>query len=72
MRYLANSVLIQAFAGSEKWSREAVAISAGHRNLRHAGVNQYGTYVISAPGHGALDGTGAQSYTEGVNTWVGI
>ncbi|HEY7167139.1 MAG TPA: hydantoinase B/oxoprolinase family protein [Candidatus Binatia bacterium] len=71
VRYLANSVLMQALAGSEKWNREVVAISAGHRNLRHAGVNQYGKYVVSALGHGALDGTGARSYADGVNSWGG-
>jgi len=63
--------LMQALANSEKWNREVVAISAGHRNLRHAGVNQYGKYAVSALGHGALDGTGARSYADGVNSWGG-
>src|SRR5262252_452206 len=71
VRYLANAVLMQALAASEKWSKEVVAISAGHRNLRHAGVNQHGKYVVSALGHGALDGTGARSYADGVNSWGG-
>jgi N-methylhydantoinase B/oxoprolinase/acetone carboxylase alpha subunit len=66
VRYLANAVLMQALAASEKWNKEVVAISAGHRNLRHAGVNQYGKYVVSALGHSALDGTGARSYADGV------
>jgi N-methylhydantoinase B len=48
-----------------------MAISAGHRNLRHAGVNQYGRYAVSALGHGALDGTGARSHQDGVNSWGG-
>jgi N-methylhydantoinase B len=71
VRYLANAVLMQALANSEKWRKEVIAISAGHRNLRHAGVNQYGRYVVSALGHGALDGTGARSYQDGVNSWGG-
>ena len=71
VRYLANAVLMQALAASEKWKKEVVAISAGHRNVRHAGVNQYGKYVVSALGHGALDGTGARSYADGVNSWGG-
>jgi N-methylhydantoinase B len=71
VRYLANAVLMQALANSDKWSKEVVAISAGHRNLRHAGVNQYGKYAVSALGHGALDGTGARSYADGVNSWGG-
>jgi N-methylhydantoinase B len=71
VRYLANAVLMQALARSEKWNKEVVAISAGHRNLRHAGVNQYGKYAVSALGHGALDGTDARSYADGVNSWGG-
>ncbi|HUK42529.1 MAG TPA: hydantoinase B/oxoprolinase family protein, partial [Candidatus Acidoferrales bacterium] len=71
VRYLANAVLMQALAASDKWNKEVVAISAGHRNLRHAGVNQHGKYVVSALGHGALDGTGARSYADGVNSWGG-
>ncbi|HEU4343661.1 MAG TPA: hydantoinase B/oxoprolinase family protein [Candidatus Binatia bacterium] len=71
VRYLASSVLMQALATSEKWRKEVMAISAGHRNLRHAGVNQYGRYAVSALGHGALDGTGARSYQDGVNSWGG-
>ncbi|MBI4526011.1 MAG: hydantoinase B/oxoprolinase family protein [Deltaproteobacteria bacterium] len=71
VRYLASSVLMQALATSEKWKQEVMAISAGHRNVRHAGVNQYGRYSVSALGHGALDGTGARSYQDGVNSWGG-
>ena len=71
VRYLASAVLMQALAKSEKWHKEVMAISAGHRNVRHAGVNQYGRYVVSALGHGALDGTGARSYLDGVNSWGG-
>ena len=48
-----------------------MALNAGHRNVRHAGVNQYGRYVVSALGQGALDGTGARSDMDGVNTWGG-
>jgi N-methylhydantoinase B len=71
VRYLASAVLMQALAKSEKWHKEVMAISAGHRNVRHAGVNQYGRYVVSALGHGALDGTGARSHLDGVNSWGG-
>ena len=51
VRYLANAVLMQALAASEKWKKEVVAISAGHRNVRHAGVNQYGTFVRTFDPH---------------------
>jgi N-methylhydantoinase B/oxoprolinase/acetone carboxylase alpha subunit len=71
VRYLANSLLMQALAHGDRWDKEVMAISAGHRNLRHAGVNQYGRYAVSALGHGALDGTGARSYQDGVNSWGG-
>jgi N-methylhydantoinase B len=71
VRYLASAVLMQMLATSEKWKKEIMALSAGHRNVRHAGVNQYGRYVVSALGHGALDGTGARSYEDGVNSWGG-
>ncbi len=71
VRYLASAVLMQALATSEKWKKEVMAISAGHRNVRHAGVNQYGRYSVSALGHGALDGTGARSTQDGVNSWGG-
>ena len=70
-RYLASAVLMRALAASDKWKKEVMAISAGHRNLRHAGVNQYERYAVSALGHGALDGTGARSYQDGVNSWGG-
>jgi len=36
-----------------------------------AGVNQYGRFCVSALGHGALDGTGARSYQDGVDSWGG-
>jgi len=46
-RYLANTVLSQMAAGSERWKREVMAQSLGFRLARHAGVSQHGRYYVS-------------------------
>ena len=66
VRYLASSVLMQMFATSEKWHGEVIALNAGHRNAKHAGVNQFGNYFVAPLAQGALDGTGARSYRDGL------
>ena len=45
-----------------------MALNAGHRLARHAGVNQHGNYYVSTLSEGALDGTGARSDKDGDDT----
>ena len=49
-----------------------MALNAGHRLARHAGVNQHGNYYVSTLSEGALDGTGARSYKDGDDTGRGL
>jgi N-methylhydantoinase B len=71
-KFVANAVITQMLATSEKWRREVMALNAGHRLARHAGVNQYGNYYVSTLSEGALDGTGARSYRDGDDTADGL
>jgi N-methylhydantoinase B len=72
VKFVANSAMMQMLATSEKWRGEVMALNAGHRLARHAGVNQHGKYYISTLSEGALDGTGARSYKDGVDTGRGL
>jgi N-methylhydantoinase B len=63
---------MQMLATSEKWRGEVMALNAGHRLARHAGVNQHGKYYVSTLSEGALDGTGARSYKDGDDTGRGL
>jgi N-methylhydantoinase B len=63
---------MQMLATSEKWQDEVMALNAGHRLARHAGVNQHGNYYVSTLSEGALDGTGARSYRDGDDTGHGL
>ncbi len=72
VKYVANSVIMQMLATSEKWSGEVMALNAGHRLARHAGVNQHGNYYVSTLSEGALDGVGAGSYKDGEDTGTGL
>jgi N-methylhydantoinase B len=65
-RYLANSVLAEMVARSEKWRVEVMAQSMGNRMARHAGVNQYGRYYVSTLV--GLSGGGARSYRDGIDS----
>ena len=71
-KFVANSVIMQMLASSEKWRGEVMALNAGHRLARHAGVNQHGNYYVSTLSEGALDGTGARSYKDGDDTADGL
>jgi N-methylhydantoinase B len=71
-KFVANSVIIQMLATSEKWRGEIMALNVGHRLARHAGVNQYGNYYVSTLSEGALDGTGARSDHDGDDTGDGL
>ena len=71
-KFVANAVITQMLATSEKWRGEVMALNAGHRLARHAGVNQHGNYYVSTLSEGALDGTGARSYRDGDDTADGL
>lgn len=71
VRYIARSTLMQMLATSKRWTREVMGVSAGHRNAKHAGRNQRGEYSVFNLAHGALDGTGARSYGDGVDSGGG-
>jgi len=72
VKFVANSAIMQMLATSEKWRGEVMALNAGHRLARHAGVNQNGKYYVSTLSEGALDGTGARSYRDGNDTGRGL
>src|SRR6185295_16586900 len=72
VKFVANSAIMQMLATSEKWRGEVMALNAGHRLARHAGVNQRGKYYVSTLSEGALDGTGARSYKDGHDTGRGL
>jgi N-methylhydantoinase B len=72
VKFVANSAIMQMLATSEKWKGEVMALNAGHRLARHAGVNQHGKYYVSTLSEGALDGTGARSYKDGDDTGRGL
>lgn len=72
VKFVANSAIMQMLATSDKWSGEVMALNAGHRLARHAGVNQHGKYYVSTLSEGALDGTGARSYKDGDDTGRGL
>ena len=72
VKFVANSTLTQMLASSGKWQREVMALNAGHRVARHAGVNQHGKYYVSTLAEGALDGTGARSQKDGDDSARGL
>jgi N-methylhydantoinase B len=49
-----------------------MALNAGHRLARHAGINQHGKYYVSTLSEGALDGTGARSHRDGGDSARGL
>ena len=69
-RYLVSSLLMQILATSKKWNKEVMALSAGRRSVRHAGVNQHGRYYVSSLLE--LDGSGAISHADGINSGEGL
>jgi N-methylhydantoinase B len=72
IKFVANSVMTQMLATSTRWQKEVMALNAGHRLARHAGVNQHGKYYVSTLSEGALDGTGARSFKDGDDTGRGL
>ena len=72
VKYVANAVIMQMLATSEKWNGEVMALNVGHRLARHAGVNQHGNFYVSTLSEGALDGVGAGSYKDGEDTGTGL
>ena len=66
---LARSVLMQMLATSETRESGVMAVSAGGRAVRHAGINQYGRYYVSGLGsEQAVGGGGARSCKDGVDS----
>jgi N-methylhydantoinase B len=69
--YCASSTLMQALATHERWRSEVMAMTVGRRNIRHAGINQYGTYYVSNLSQTPIDGGGARSFQDGVDSGGG-
>jgi N-methylhydantoinase B len=65
-RYLANSVLAEMVARSDKWRVEVMAQSMGNRMARHAGTSQAGRYYVSTLV--GLSGGGATSFRDGIDS----
>jgi N-methylhydantoinase B len=60
---------MQMLATSEKWKKEVMALNAGGRTARHAGLNQYGRFYVSGLGsENSVGGTGARSYRDGIDS----
>jgi N-methylhydantoinase B len=56
-------------ATSDRWKREVMALNAGGRTARHAGMNQYGRFYVSGLGsENSVGGTGARSYQDGIDS----
>lgn len=70
--YCASSTLMQALATHERWKNEVMAMTVGRRNIRHAGINQYGTYYVSNLSQTPVDGGGARSFQDGVDSGGGV
>jgi N-methylhydantoinase B len=66
VRYLVSATLSQMLATSDKWRSEVQSVIAGHRAIRHAGVNQYGKYYVSSLLE--LDGSGATPLSDGTDS----
>ncbi len=69
--YAASSTLMQGLATHERWQNEVMALTVGRRNVRHAGINQYGTYYVSNLSQTPIDGGGARSFQDGVDSGGG-
>ncbi|MGH7825572.1 MAG: hydantoinase B/oxoprolinase family protein [Candidatus Binatia bacterium] len=67
-RYLANAGLMQMLSTSEAFKNEVMGLNAGHRNAKHAGRSQHGRYAVFNMAHGALDGSGARAFEDGINS----
>jgi N-methylhydantoinase B len=65
-KYLADAVLTQMAATSDKWRDEVMAKSVGGRRGRHSGVNQYGGYYVSS--FGGISGSGGRAIGDGVDS----
>ncbi len=66
VRYLVSTTLSQMLATSDKWRGEVQSVIAGHRAIRHAGINQYGNYYVSSLLE--LDGSGATPLHDGTDS----
>lgn len=68
VEHVADGVVAQMVARSERWGAEVIAKSEGfgNVNVRHAGVNQHGWYYVAASG--GLGGSGARTHGDGVDS----
>lgn len=69
VKYVANSVLMQMLATSEKWRKEIMTLSLGSRGMTHSGVNQYGRYYVSNLPD--VSGNGATANLDGIDSGGG-
>ena len=67
-QYLTRLTLTQMVATSESLRQEVIAVNAGHRFARHAGVNQHGQHYVSTLADGLVDGSGARSWGDGMDS----
>jgi N-methylhydantoinase B len=63
--YVADAVMTEMVAGSERWRAEVMAKGMGHRRARHAGINQHGWYYVAH--FGGLSGSGARALGDGID-----
>jgi N-methylhydantoinase B len=63
--YVADLVMTEMVAGSQKWSTEVIARGMGSRRARHAGINQHGWYYVS--NFNGIGGSGARSLGDGID-----
>jgi N-methylhydantoinase B len=66
VKFVADAVLAQMAATSERWRGEVMAKRVGVRSARHAGVNQYGSYYVGS--FGSVDAGGARAHSDGVDS----
>jgi N-methylhydantoinase B len=65
VKFLADAVMAQMVAGSERWRTEVMAKGLGHWRVRVAGTNQHGWYYVAT--FGGLDGSGARARGDGID-----
>lgn len=70
MRYVAEAVLSQMVAASERWRWEVLAKGTGHLRAQHAGISQRGWYYVGM--FGGIDGDGARAAADGIDCGGGV
>jgi N-methylhydantoinase B len=70
VRYVAEAVLTQMVAASERWRTEVMAKGTGHIRAQHAGISQRGWYYVGM--FGGIDGDGARAAADGIDCGGGV